>query len=147
MYTACQVLHKKLLYLLHFQHPQSPHLCSWGSDPIGAEQSGCHPGRRLRCSLNCPLLFAPCEFEVFASQGCSSDTQCTSLWSATCTQVMCTPLSLTGTHSSPSPQSTKQNTELSVHKHPREEEPHVADATALLNASFKAFWGLYCRDE
>lgn len=44
--------------------------------------------------------------------------------------------------SSPFLQSTKQNTELPIHKHPQEEEPHVADATALLNASFKAFWGL-----
>lgn len=41
----------------------------------------------------------------------------------------------------------KQNKELPARKHPREEEPHVADATALLNASLKAFQGPYCCDE
>lgn len=65
MYTACHELHKKLLYLHHFRHPRSPHLCSWGLDPVGAQSSGCHPGRHLRCSLNHPLLLTPCESEVF----------------------------------------------------------------------------------
>lgn len=44
-------------------------------------------------------------------------------------------------------QSTQQNKELPACKHPREEEPHVADAAASLNASFKAFRGLYRGDE
>lgn len=88
-----------------------------------------------------PLLFTPREFEVCLCQAAAL-TPSAPLYDQPCAHRWCALLSLTGTHSSPFLQSTKQNTELPIHKHPQEEEPHVADATALLNASFKAFWGL-----
>lgn len=42
---------------------------------------------------------------------------------------------------------TAKQRELPAVRHPQEEEPHVADAAALLNASFKAFRGLCRGDE
>lgn len=85
--------------------------------------------------------------KALLGQRCNSDSRYTSLPPSVHTRATCAALSLMCTHASLSFQNTKQNKELPACKHPQEEEPHVADATALLNASFKAFQGLYCCDE
>lgn len=143
MYTACQMLDKKLLYLHGFQHPQSPVLLGLRSNScwvirLSSRETLKVPPWTPHCSLHrVSLKFCQLKAAALTPGAPLYDQPCAHRWHA-CLSHPSPSLSL---------QSTKENTELSVHKHPREEEPHVADATALLNASFKAFWGLYRRDE
>lgn len=137
-----------LLHLHCFQHPQisSPPLPGFGPERcwvigLSSRKMLKAPPWTLRHYSHLISLRA------LPGQCCNSDTRYASLPPSMQTRATGTSPSLTCTRASLSFQSTKQNKELPTCKCPQEEEPHVADATALLNASFKAFRGLYRCDE